>query len=171
MKLEITPTEYFSLASVTTKNTGIVKILITIDTHTQRTVTTQTVESLYCDLLLSGAGSYTREEFLNEVNMLGASIEVGVNDGKTTFVLRSTATKCKKLLELFGLLINEPEFSTKELKRVKSTELNQLHQAKENSKEIALDELKNGFYGSSDRKYSYSIDEQMAEVPKATVSS
>jgi zinc protease len=65
-------------------------------------------------------------------------------------------------------MLQEPTFSATELKRVKNTTLNQLHQAKEDSKSIALDELRNLFYGAADRKYTYSIDDSMLEVPKVT---
>lgn len=168
MKLDIKPTEYFSLASITSKKSEIVKAVITIDTHTEQTLTSEAIHYLYADILLSGAGKYSRDEFLEAVNMLGASIEVDVTDGRVSFALRSTASAFSKLLNLFQTILQEPTFSSKELKRVKSTSLNQLHQAKENSKGIALDELRNIFYGSADRKYTYSIDDSMKEVPKIT---
>jgi len=100
--------------------------------------------------------------------MLGTSIEVDIAGGKISFTLRSTANNFAKLLALFDVLLTAPTFSAKELRRVKHTALNQLHQAKEDSKSIALDELRNSFYGYADRKYTYSIDESMAEVPKVT---
>jgi len=168
MTLTITPTEHFSLATVTAKKSAIVKAIITIDTHTENTLNTQAVEYLYADLLLSGAGRYSRAEFLDAINLLGASIDINVNGGSVSFVLRSTADQFPKLLALFKTLLQEPTLPTAELKRVKNTSLNQLHQAKENSKDIAHDELRNLFYGSADRKYTYSIADTMLEVPKVT---
>jgi zinc protease len=169
MKLAINPTEYFSLATVTTEKSDIVKAIITIDTHTQNSLNTQVVEYLYSDMVLSGSGTYTREAFIEAVNLLGASIDVDVTAGKVSFVLRSTATQFNKLLKLFKTMLQDPTFSAAELKRVKGTSLNQLHQAKEDSKNIALDELRNGFYGAADRKYTYSVKDSMMEVPKIKV--
>ena len=168
MTLDIKPTEYFSLATVTSKKSDIVKAIITTDTHTQNNLNKQVIEYLYTDMLLSGSGSYSREEFLNAVNMLGASIDIDVTAGKVSFILRSTTDQFGKLLALFKAMLQEPTFPAVELKRVKNTTLNQLHQAKEDSKNIALDELRNLFYGVDDRKYTYSIEESLTEVPKVT---
>jgi zinc protease len=168
MTLDIKPTEYFSLATVSSKKSDIVKAIITTDTHDQNNLNQQAVEYLYLDMLLSGSGTYSREEFLDAVNMLGASIDVDITAGKVSFVLRSTAAQFSKLLALFKTMLQEPVFSATELKRVKNTTLNQLHQAKEDSKSHALDELRNLFYGVADRKYTYSIADSMLEVPKVT---
>lgn len=168
MTLHITTHDYFSLATVTTKKSDIVKAIITTDTHTHNSLNTQVVEYLYTDMLLSGSGSYSREAFLDAVNMLGASIDIDVSAGKVSFTLQSTSAQFGKLLALFKTMLQEPLLSSTELKRAKSTLLNQLHQAKEDSKNIALDELRNIFYGFNDRKYTYPIAECMLEVPKIT---
>lgn len=168
MKLAITPKEHFSLATVTTPGSEIVKAIITIDIHREHTLGRQVTQELYPDILLSGAGPYSRDQFLHEVNLLGASIDISITDDRVSFTLRSTATQCKKLLRLFSLMLREPRFDAKELKRVKSTALNQLHQAKEDSKTIAWAGLRNTFYGLSDRKYRHSHDDAMLAVPKVT---
>ena len=168
MKLEITPNQYFSLASVTTKKIGIVKCIISVDTHSQNTLTKQVIEQLYPDALLSGSGTYSREEFLDAVNLLGASIDIDVTDARVSFILRTTSEALPKLLRLFAAMIQEPMFAHKELKRVKAVTLNQLQQAKEDSRAIAHEKLRNNFYGAADRKYSYSIDECIETVPRVT---
>lgn len=169
MQLSINPTENYSIASVTKPDSEIVKAIITADTHQENSLELQAVHNLYADMLLSGAGEYSREKFLHAVNMLGASIDIHVTDGKVTFILRGTAAQFNKLLKLFSTLILEPLFPADELTRVKSVTTNVLHQAKEDSKTIALNELRNSFYGKVDRKYSYSIAQTMQEVPKTTL--
>jgi len=168
MTLDIKPTEHFSLATFTTKKSDIVKAIITTDTQTQHSLNKQVVEHLYADMLLSGSGNYSREEFLDAVNMLGASIDIHVTDGKVSFILRSTSAQFGKLLALFKTMLQEPSMPATELKRVKNTCLNQLHQAQEDSKHIAHAELRNLFYAAADRKYTHSIAECMLEVPKVT---
>jgi zinc protease len=168
MKIDISQQKHFSLATIVPEKSDIVKAVITVDTHTKNNLKTQTIQHLYPDAILSGAGKYNREGFLNAVNTLGASIDISVTDGKVTIILRSTATQFKKLLQLVEIMIQHPSFSTSELKRVKSTALNQLHEAKEDSKTIALEQLRNQFYGSADRRYSYAIKESEKEVPLIT---
>jgi predicted Zn-dependent peptidase len=168
MTLDIKPTEHFSLATVTQKKSDIVKAIITTDTHTHNSLQQQTIEHLYADILLSGCGNYAREGFLDAINMLGASIDIDVTEGKVTFTIRCTAIQLNKVLTLLQTMLQKPTMPATELKRVKSTALNQLHQAKEDSKNIALDELRNVFYGTADRKYTYSIEDCMNQVPKVT---
>jgi zinc protease len=168
MELSINSTENYSIASVKKPDSEIVKAIITVDTHQENSLELQAVHNLYSDMLLSGAGEYSREKFLHAVNMLGASIDIHVTDGKVTFILRGTATQFKKLLKLFSTLILEPSFPASELTRVKSVTTNVLHQAKEDSKTIAQNELRNLFYGKADRKYSYSINETMQALPKTS---
>lgn len=164
MNFKITPQEQYSLASVTVHKSKIVKMLITADIHQENSVTTQCLHSMYANMLLSGTKSRNREEFLEAVNLLGASVDISVSAGRASFELRATAEVLPKLLKLFSEMMTEPAFSATELKRVQSTTINQLHQAKEDSKSIAEEKLQNIFYGAEDRKYTYSIDECISDV-------
>jgi zinc protease len=168
MTLDIKPTEYFSLATATAKQSDIVKAIISIDVHQENSLNMQVVKYLYPDMIFSGSGSYSRAEFLDAVNKLGASIDIDITNGKVSFILRSTSAHFGKLLALFKTMLQEPTLPAVELKRAKNTSLNQLHQAKEDSKNIARDELRNEFFGTADRKYTYPIAECLLEVPKIT---
>ena len=64
--------------SITRKGERTVHCRITTDIHTDHTATKSAIEHLYTDALLSGAGKYTREEFIDAINILGASIGVSI---------------------------------------------------------------------------------------------
>ena len=68
----------FSVASITEDNLDIVSAVISVDVHEVNSVTDQAVSLMYPDALLSGAGTYSREAFLDAVNSLGASLSVSL---------------------------------------------------------------------------------------------
>jgi len=164
MKKDLKQYDNYSLASIADTGSKTAKVKITIDIHTKNSASNQAACLMLADALLSGAGKYGRDEFLNEINKLGASINVHVGQGYLSFTLRSTEAVFPKLLKLFELMVSQPTFSVSEIKRIKTTTKNELHQARENSKEAALDNLRNLFYGKEDRHYSYTIDELIAAV-------
>ncbi len=166
MKYHIEPSQTYSIASITESKSAIAKAIITVDIQSKTTLKSQAVDTILADAFLSGAGTYTRDSFLEAVNLLGASIDIDISEGRITFTLRSTAQTFQALLKLFAVMIESPTFSPAELKRMKSTSINQLHQAKEDSKAIAAEKLQNIFYGQSDRKFTHSIDETIEAVAK-----
>jgi len=168
MKYHIEPKTEYSIASITEEKSNVVQAVITADIHTENTVKMQATQAIFADALLSGSGTLSRDEFLEAVNLLGASIDIELAAGRCTFTLRSTSKTFPKLLSLFEMMITQPTFSAAELKRVKATAINQLHQAKEDSKGVANEQLQNIFYGAGDRKFSYAIEETITEVSKLT---
>ncbi|MCD5381271.1 MAG: insulinase family protein, partial [Candidatus Pacebacteria bacterium] len=164
MKYKIDREESYSFATITQKKSDTVAAYITIDVHNEHTVKDQAVHLMYGDALLSGAGNMNREQFLSAVNSLGASISVSLAQGSLTISLKSTKAKFGALVKLTETMLNEPLFSKDELKRNKTTVVNELHEAKENSKEIAHAELRNILYGQNDRRYTYDIDETINTI-------
>lgn len=164
MKKEIKTLKNYSLATIEQPGADIAKAVISIDVHTENNPSNQAALIMFSDALLSGAGKFSRDEFLHEVNKLGASIEVTTSQGNITFTLRSTEKTFSKLLQLFEIMVTKPTFSTGELKRIKTTTKNGLHQSREDSKAAAADNLRNLFYGNNDRHYSYTIDELINAV-------
>ena len=56
--------------------------IFSIDTHAQgHTAHTEALEFIYTKALLSGCNGYTREAFLDAINLLGASISIDLQDG------------------------------------------------------------------------------------------
>ena len=166
MKYHIETQTSHSTASITQSKSAIAKAVITIDIHTESSALNQARNILLADALLSGAGTHSRAEFLEAVNLLGASIDIDTHDGRCTITLKSTSVTFPKLLRLFETMITNPTFASAEIKRIKSICINQLHQAREDSKAIAHEKLQNIFYGHNDRKYTYSIDETVTAIEK-----
>lgn len=169
MKYHIERGSSHSLATITQPKSATVTAFITIDVHEERTVADQAVQLMYPDALLSGTDKHSREEFLGAVNLLGASVSIGISDSTLNIGLKSTSQQFGKLLNLVEEMLQTPTFPKKELERIRHTVINELHEAKENSKQIAYEELQNTFYGENDRKYSYSIPETIAEVKSTNV--
>lgn len=164
MKFNIKSAAAYSLASITQTESEIVTALISVDTHQERTVGDQAVELMYSDAILSGAGKYSRDEFLNAINLLGASISVNISDSRLTMNLRSTKQSFKKLLKLVEAMLLQPAFSKKEQARIRNIITNELHSERENTNRIALENMRNTFYGFNDRKYAYDTEETAAAI-------
>lgn len=145
-----------------------VEVFITADLHRTNDLGRQAAQLMYADALLSGAGELTREQFLDQVNTLGASIDISVQNGKVTFNLKSTETQFSKLMKLVELMLEQPAFKSSELKRVKATTVNELHEAKEDSKAAALAGLQNIFYGAADRRHNYEVDDLIEATEDTT---
>lgn len=169
MKFHIDREETFSIATITQKNDPKVSAYITIDIHQENSLATQAAQLMFGDALLSGAGKYSRAEFLSAVNLLGASVDVSLGNGILTISLRASSQNFKKLLPLVEAMLTSPTFNKTEITRIKNTLANELHEAKENSRAIAYEELQNTIYGSGDRKYTFNIDELISEVPKVNL--
>lgn len=168
MKYKITQGEGYSLASITEKKSDIAFALLSVDIHNERTVSDQALQLLYPDALMSGAGKYDRAEFLHAVNLLGASINISTAGGILTISVKSTAATFSKVLKLVFTILSSPTFPKKEIERIKTTNVNELQEAREDSRSISQDELSNRLYKEKDRRYSYSFDETEEAIKKCT---
>lgn len=166
MKYNINKASKYSIATIEDPKNTTVTTFVSIDIHEKNSLTEQALQRLYSDALLSGTIRLTREEFLNKVNLLGASINVSIENATFFMVLKSTNETYSKLLSLVEEMFLEPSFSKSELTRIKKTVTNQLHADKENSEMIAHERLINSFYHKSDRRYSYKIDEIINKIPE-----
>lgn len=166
MKYQIQQSEQYSLASITQKQSDLVVAYISIDIHDRNTSREQALQMIYADALLSGAGKLNREQFLDAVNKLGASIGISIGEGRLNITLKSLKSKFPELLKLTELMLLKPQFTDKELERIKKTTINELHEAAEDSKQISHNELLNIFYGQNDRKYTYEPATLIQEIKK-----
>ena len=164
MHYTISKHDTYSLGTVTHHDANVVMAHISVDLHKRNTKTEQALQHLYPDMLLSGAGKYTREAFLHEINALGASITTSVANGILTITLRSTAVVLPKLLRLLEVMLTAPKFDQTELKRVKVKTTNELHHQQENSRAMADEQLQNALYGSTDRRHTASVKTLIAEI-------
>lgn len=169
MKYNLHDTTKYSIASLEQNKSKTVIAYISVDIHTQTTATSRATQLVYIEALLSGAGRYNRAQFLDAINLLGASLNISVSDGILTIFIRSSADVYKKVLSLLELVFKEPRFDKSEIARVKLKLSNEIKESKENSKAIARKELRNSIYGAQDRRYEPTEDELIKEVSAISV--
>ncbi len=143
--------------------------IVSMDTHAQgRSAHTEALEFIYSKALLAGCNGYTREAFLDAINLLGANITVSMQDGMLNISCTSLDTHRQKVLSLVRAMLIEPTFAAHELSRIKQLVSNELHELKEDAKAQSMVLFGNSLYGTSDRRYAAPLDEIIAELPKIT---
>lgn len=168
MKTQLSPTEHYSLATLTGSKLPIFVCYLSTDIHHERSAKRRAAELVYTEALLAGAGTYDRAAFLDALNSLGASITAAISDGIFTLQLRGRAVVVPKLLSLTELMMRDPLFSIKEIARIKQNLINVIKEQKENSAAIAHEHLRNSLYGEEDRRYVYPEDVLIAAVTAVT---
>lgn len=159
----------FTLGQVNKPGARTVSVYITTKTNLENTAKNNCLGLMYTDLLSSGCGSLSRDDFQFKLSELGSTISVSVSEGKFTVHLSALKTKLKPTLALLELMLTTPSFKAVEHKRASLTLKNALEQSKENSKGIALSGLKNSFFDETNQLYDYSADELIKSVDSCTV--
>jgi zinc protease len=167
MKRSIFEAAGSSFATISAPGAETVVAYLSVDIHTSQTARSRAVELLYTDALISGAGPYSRTSFLDAVNTLGATITVSVSDGVLTIFVRCRLAVAQKVFALVAVMLQQPTFEKKEIVRIKETTINLIKDGAENTRAIALEQLRNSFYGQEDRRYTYP-DAQLIEAVKTT---
>ena len=143
--------------------------IFSIDTHAQgHTAHTEALEFIYTKALLSGCNGYTREAFLDAINLLGASISIDLQDGVLSISCTSLDTHRQKVLTLVRAMLAEPTFAAQELTRIKQLVGNELHELKEDAKSHSVVLFANALYGQSDRRFSSPLDAIIKELKTIT---
>ena len=154
------------------ENERIFNTLLSIKTHSPiKSAETDALYTVYCQILLSGCGTYSREAFLNAVNLLGASISVDIGNGILIFTLSSLDTNHSKLMLLFKTMLSKPTFSAQELKRIKELLKNELIEETEDAKSRSFDELVNTLYATENRRHTFTPNELSKALELVTISS
>lgn len=168
MKYHLEKSNGYSVATIEQKSSKTVLAYISVDLHTESSAESRATELIYTEALLSGAGKYSRAEFLDVLNQLGASISVSISDGVLTVFIRTSADAYKKVLTLLEIMLKEPTFRKTELIRIKLTTVNEIKESKENSKAIAKEELRNSIYSLHDRRYTNDEDTSIKQIATIT---
>jgi len=166
MHIKTTTHEHFALAEITKPYAATVTLHITADCFSENTPERIALLLLYTDLLLSGSGTYSREEFQHKLDELGSKIIVSEGEGRISITLSTLAEKLKPTLQLLELLLTKPAFKAKEQKRATQTLKNSLELFKENARGIALSALQNTLFTEDNRHF----DVPPAAIEKALAS-
>lgn len=141
--------------------------IISIDTHKDdKNTLLEAHGHMYAKALLAGCKGYTREEFLNAINLLGANVGVDINNGIVTISLTSIDTHRDKLLTLVSAMLQAPTFAPAEIQRIQELEENELHEEKEDAKSQSLYAFINTLYGPTDRRFISKTDEMISVIKK-----
>lgn len=165
MNYHITRNDSFSLGAVARKTANVAAAYITVDVHHENSTLDQALYELYGDLLLSGNSKKDRSQFLNAVNLLGASIGVSISDGKCTITLKSTAETFSKVLTLTEEMLATPTFTSKEITRVADNAVSALQILKEDTNAGAKHLVRNALYDKRDRRAFASETELIKTIP------
>jgi len=144
-------------------------LLISVDVHSQNNdLKKEAIANVYTNALLSGCGTYTRDAFLDAVNLTGGSISVSIEDKILTMAVTCLDTNKKNLFALFTLMLQKPTFAPKEIARIKTLLSNEMLEAKEDAKMRSYNTFVNALYGTQDRHYATFGDKLVREIEKVT---
>lgn len=153
--------------SVTKKDNRGFFCRISIDTHSDsKDAKGEATGLLYVQMLLSGCEGYTRETFLDAVNLLGASIDVNIQNGIFTITFTSLDTHKEKLMRIVTAMLTKPLFTPKEIARCKQLLENDLHEEKEDAKSVSFNTFIDALYQTHDRRYVSSSDILLKVIPE-----
>lgn len=168
MTIENKTTQNQTIATIEKTDSPLVMVHISADLGPTQSVVDDVARSLLCDLLLSGAGKFSREEFLDAVNGAGGSIGVRAHEGRLTVTIETIEARLPKILTLATLMLSSPTFLAREITRAKETYKKQLKVANEQARAMAHTQLVRLLYTKEERAYSYTPKEELAVVKDIT---
>lgn len=147
-------------------DSNLASMEFSIRAYVPYTARTHALRLLYTQMLMAGAGSYTRAQFQDALSVLGGSLSVSLDDGFIDISLYATSDVMVKMMRLFETMLVDPTFSPRELKRVKTLLTNTLTNEKENARAEAYRMFIQSCIVEGDRRMVYDIDTLIAEIPR-----
>jgi predicted Zn-dependent peptidase len=143
---------------------------LTIQARTQKhSAHDEALRMVYADALLSGTGSYTREQFHHTLNMLGSDIQVSADGSGVSFSMSALDTTQKQTLALFQAMFKSPTFSVSEIKRIKELLINTLILSKEDAKARAYRHFTSTLTEHTDPRHYFAVDTVIAHINEISV--
>jgi zinc protease len=158
----------FTVASIAQESAPTTTLHIFGDIHTENSLPQQAAGLLLADMLLAGTRTRSRQEILDAIEATGGAVSIKVRQGTVQITITALTATFPKLLQLLGNVLSESTFPKGELARAKQLAVNQLHEAKEDSRTRAHTALLNQLYDHRDRRYTYGIDELSGAVTALT---
>jgi zinc protease len=148
----------------------LVTLTLSVDVHRSYSAHHDATEAIYADALTGGAGTMSREVFLDILGKTGGSITVSVARSILTISLRAEASQTAVILKLLKAMLEAPTFAATELTRIKKNLHNDLELEKENARGRAHTMLQNALFGVDDRRQTANVtalQKAVASVQKA----
>ncbi len=124
---------------------------------------------VYTEALRAGAGSLTREQFLDAESKLGSHIQVSGDSRDIRFAISALDTNLLPTLKLFELMVTKPLFAARELARIKELLTNALILSKEDAKSRAFEGFVDALTDKSDARFVFTADELIKEIKTVTI--
>ena len=154
--------------SVVREGEKFVLLELSLELNTPYTVRSEPLQLVYAEALLAGSGTLSRAAFLDALHTLGAHIGVSAGGDSIDIVMRTRTENLQKTLTLLKTIFSAPRFEEKELKRIKELLINNLQLAKEDARARAQANFVNVLVSKDDYRYSYDIDEIIAQIRTIT---
>lgn len=171
MHITTTKCSSYDLAEIVKPGARTTSVIITFDDKSFNSPKSTITRWLYCDLMKSGAGKYTREDFAHKLNELGSDISITEGSSRITLTVTALEEKLKQTLELLEMMFIFPKFYATELKRAKQTLKSNLILQQENAKAISLNKFKNSIFTASSRFSCDSIGDLIKAIPEVDIKS
>ncbi len=174
MKILTTEHENIKLGRVEVPQARFFRCDLALDVHVENSLKETATLHLYTDLLLSGAGKYSREDFLNSLNALGVTLDISCSKGMVLISVQSLKEHTSKVLSLIETMFTEPHFAKPELTRAIETLINNLTLAEEDARSVARNSFANTLYAFPDRRFVHPpalLKKVVEEVSQADVRS
>jgi zinc protease len=156
------------ITNIIKADTPIVTVHITATLSVVQSVQEATARSLYCDVLLSGTDTMSREAFLDAVNEAGGSISIKEQEGRITITIETIAPRLSKILALTEHMLTRAHFARKEIIRASTLYRKQLVLAKEQARAMANLYLLRTLYSPNEPIYPYTPDEELIALSAIT---
>jgi zinc protease len=124
---------------------------------------------IYCEILLAGSGTYTREAFQDALGTVGSSIFVSFDDGYIDIGIQALDTTFSKTLHLFEIMMTAPQFAPKELLRIKRFLIDTLTLSKEDARGKAYRLFLHTVCHTHDRRTAYELDTLIHEIKQISM--
>lgn len=162
MKTNITRTNDYSLASVTQRS-DLAFFTLTVDISSEVPNNTA-IFIVFEDILLAGTKTHTRNEFMDTLSSLGASLKINIEHKLCRVTLKSPSKTYKSSLSLLFSALYSPAMKKTELERIIRTQKNILEQEQDNSRYISHSILRQTLFTSDDRRYEQTIPTIMKNI-------
>jgi len=130
-----------------------------------------TAASMAGQMLQRGAKNRTRQQIQDEIDRLGARINVGGSATSATASIETTREKLPEAIKLVAEILKEPAFPQAEFDQIKRARLAGLESQRTNPQNVAINAMSKHFnrYPKGHVNYAGSLDENIADLEAVTL--
>ncbi|MFZ2252902.1 MAG: insulinase family protein [Minisyncoccia bacterium] len=158
----------FEESTIIRNDERLATLALSIPLQESHTAFTEALILIYGEALSAGAGTLTRDQFLDAESKLGSQIHINGDSKHIHITLSSLDTSLLPTLALLELMLMKPTFAQSEIKRIKELLINSLILSKEDARSRAYEGFVNALTSVEDKRYMFSIDTLIENIKKIT---